>query len=107
MAKIKFSHKYEKMPEDTNNTRLLEVFKTHYNNLSRHFVVYDTEYLCGYYELPKTELLVLILISSEENASGGLNEHLWTTIRRWTPEKEAYYRRMRGEIFDIVIEEEV
>lgn len=93
------------MPEDTSDTRLLEVFKTHYNNMYSYFIVYDTEYQEGYYELPKTDLLVLILISFEKNASGGLNEHLWTTVRRWTPEKEKYYRSIRGECVKVVLEE--
>ena len=104
MNKIKFSHRYAKIPEDVTNTRLLEVLKTTYIELSPQFRVYDTEYEYGYYELPKTDLLVLILISYEPNISGGSNEHLWTTIRRWTPEKETYYRSMRGKQVEIVVE---
>lgn len=30
---------------------------------------------------------------------------LWTTVRRWTPRKEAYYRGLRGQMFDIEVEE--
>lgn len=101
MNKIKFSHKYAKMPENISDTRLLEVFKAHYKDLSPFFKVYDTD---GYYELPKTDLLVLFLVSYEPNISGGLNEHPWTTVRSWTPEKEKYYKVMRGEHVEIVIE---
>lgn len=102
---IKFSHRYAKMPEIVDDTKLIEVFSTKYRDLSDWFRVYDTEYDIGYYELPRGELLVLMLISREPNAAGGSNEHLWTTIRRRTPEKEAYYRSMRGKQVNIVIEE--
>ena len=107
MAKIKFSHRYAKMPEHVSHstTRLLDVLKTNYKELSPEFRVYDTEYDNGYYELPKTDLLILILISYIPNASGGANEHLWTTIRRQTPEKESYYRGLRGQIVEIEINE--
>ena len=106
MDKIKFSHKYAKMPDDTSNTRLLEVLKTDYKELSPAFTVYDTEWNNGYYELPRTDLIVLILISYIPNAIGSHNEHLWTTIRRWTQEKERYYKSIRGKAVEIIIQDE-
>lgn len=91
MMKLKFNHNYAKMPEDVSKTCLLEVIKTHYNKLHSVFLVYDTEYEDGYYQLPKTDLLLLVLISYEKNISGGYNEVVWTTLRRYSKEKEDYY----------------
>lgn len=101
MAKIKFSHRYQKMPHGFERSQLLEVLIADKNDLSESFKNYDTFYHQGFYELPKGKLLILLLRSQ----SSHYPDSLWTTVRRWTPEKEAYYRRMRGEVFDIVIEE--
>lgn len=98
MATIKFSHEYEKMLDDMENhqydTTLLEVFKTEFKDLSEGFKAYDT-WIKGepmfnpnsYYPLPKTMLIVLLLKT---------DRFLWTTVRRWTKEKEEYYRGLRG-----------
>ena len=103
--KLKFSHRYAKMPENTENTILLEVLKAHYPDLSPEFRVYDTQYGSGYYPLPKADLIILLLVSYTSNAGGGFNEALWTTIRRATPEKEVYYRGLRGKKIEIEITE--
>lgn len=102
MAKIKFSHRYQKMPPGFERSQLLEVLIADKNDLSEPFKNYDTFYHTGFYELPKGKLLILLL----RTQSGRYANSLWTTIRRWTPEKEAYYHKMRGEIFDVVIEED-
>jgi len=105
MNKIKFSHDYTKQPFDIEHTKLLEVLKV--DNLDRlhpEFIIYDTstENKGERYQLPRgVPLLVLLLHSLQEDS---MCWQLWTTIRRWTPEKEAYYRHMRGEQVDIVIE---
>lgn len=105
MNKIKFSHEYAKMPGNIQfkETTLLEVFKIDVNELSGFFRVYDTLikgknpfYKESHYQLPAGVVLVLIL------RTDGM---LWTTIRRWTTEKEAYYRSIRGEQIEIVIQE--
>lgn len=101
MAKIKFSHRYQKMPHGCERSQLLEVLVADKKDLSERFIRYDTFYGKGFYELPNGKLLILLLRSLSDR----FPDALWTTVRRWTPEKEAYYRRMRGEIFDIVIEE--
>jgi hypothetical protein len=64
MHTIKFSHRYTKMP-DRDTAILLQVFKTHYRDLSNVFIAYDTEILNShdYYPLPKTDLIVLFLIA--------------------------------------------
>ena len=76
---------------------LLEVFKTHYRDLSNTFIAYDTEILSTqeHYLLPKTDLLILLL-----HADTG---QVFTTVRRWTPQKEKYYRALRGQEFLIQI----
>jgi len=101
---IRFSHCYYKMGS-SETAKLLAVFKTHYNELGKDFIEFDTRYLDqtqpvwtdGHYLLPKTDLLVLLFQDSDG---------LFTTIRRWTPQKETYYRGAIGEQFQIVIEEE-
>jgi hypothetical protein len=70
---------------------LLQVFKTHYRDLSNVFIAYNTGILNShnYYPLPKTDVLVLLLIADDGRT--------WTTIRRWTPQEEKYYRSITGE----------
>jgi len=104
--KIKFSHDYLKMPEYLpiwNRTILCLVHKVHYKDLPSEFIDYDTAYpkdgILENYKLPKTELLILVLLTPSEG-------QLWTTIRRWTPEKEKYYRSLIGEDIDIEVEYE-
>lgn len=107
MQTIKFSHKYEKMPDidiiDNYDTILLEVFKVEYKDLSERFKQYDTLiqgqnpfYLESYYALPQTALIVLLLKTDKQ---------VWTTVRRWTPEKEVYYRGLRGQEVKIEVKE--
>lgn len=110
MSKIKFSHQYEKMPPGWERSQLLEVFDKDYIKLSEEYIKYDTEIKTyqdpasdyiepkKYYNLPKGSLLILLLLSSKG--------HLWTTIRRCTPDKRGYYMMMRGAVFDCVIEQE-
>ena len=98
--KIKFSYEYTKMPEflsdNFNEAELLAVFFGDRNDLHKDFVEYDTEYWengeKGNYPLPQGKLLILLLKT---------DTILWTTIRRWTPQKEKYYRSNVGEIFKI------
>lgn len=98
MPEIKFSHKYLKMPKELEdfNTYLIQIFVIDYKELSESFIEYDTTYAdsssMAQYELPKTKLLVLLLLTSD---------HLWTTVRRWTPRKEQYYRGLIGQEIQI------
>jgi len=97
---IKFSKDYRKLPyRGLSNARLLLVLKTHYSELSEGFIKYDTEYLdgSGYYELPKTALLLLVFTLNSTFPV------IFTTLRRWTPKKEEYYRSKQGELFKIEI----
>ncbi len=115
MNKIKFSHEYEKMIPGCYrecSTKILEIFVSTKKELSEGFIKYDTEIKTyqdpvseyiepkKYYNLPDGKLLIILLTT--ENSLGDMN--LWTTIRRWTPEKEKYYRGIRGQRVEIVIE---
>lgn len=83
---------------------LLEVFKVNSKDLHLRFVEYDTIYFddennnWAYYKLPKGDVLVLLLKSELNDAPD-----LWTTIRRYTPQKYEYYKKSRGETFKIEI----
>lgn len=97
MISIKFSHMYEKMLRDFWESQLIGVLPVKLEDLSKGFLQYDTAYLDGgelrNYELPKTgDYMILLLIA------GSGKRGLWTTIRRRTPEKEAYYRRHIGDL---------
>jgi len=112
MNGIKFSHIYEKMPENLKDLEatLLEVlFVGSKNELSQAFINYDTEYHAynhfeqkteiKQYPLPNGALIILILMVTQ-----GINRPMiFTTIRRHTPEKEKYYRSLRGQQFRINI----
>lgn len=99
--KIKFSHRYDKMPPDTllYSTVLLHVFVIDASDIGLGFRNYDVTYFengeLGAYELPKGKVLVLLLLS------GGLI--LWTTIRRYIPYKYEYYKSLIGREIDIEI----
>jgi hypothetical protein len=94
MQTIKFSHEYFKMPIGYEISTLLETFIIERSEMSDSFYDYDTTYAIDFnetarYPLPDGKLIVILLKSK-----AGL---LWTTVRRWTPEKEEYYRGLRGE----------
>jgi len=102
LPKIKFSHKYTKMPHYRFPfvARLLQCFKCHYNDLDDLFIKYDTQYIesddVRYYPLPKTDLIVLLLLTKTDN---GLE--LFTTVRSHSPKKWNYYNSKVGEFFEI------
>ena len=105
MNKIKFSHKYYKFPAAFEKSKLAQIIVMDEKDISKPFREYDT--VCtsniqedGFYPLPKGKVILILLIA---NAGMGW---LWTTIRRWTPEKEKYYRSKIGEIFECEIKEE-
>lgn len=76
------------------------VFVVDIKELSQHFLDWDTSYAeegkTKHYDLPKGKVLVLLIVS------GGMM--IWTTIRRFTPEKERYYRSIVGQEVQIIIE---
>ena len=96
------------MPELFKTSILLQIFIEHSDNFSEDFIKYDTAIIpCGFYKLPKNKYLILIFESFSMRApsSDYWNTEIWTTIRRWTPQKEKYYRSKIGQQFEVVIEE--
>lgn len=106
MNKIKFSHKYYKFPAAYEKSRVAQIIVMDEKEISQPFRDYDTEFITNhisarsYYPLPKGKLILVLLI-----ANSGLG-WLWTTIRRWTPEKEKYYKSIVGEIVFCEVTEE-
>lgn len=103
MKEIKFSYNYDKLGDlrHFSIAILLQVFKTHYNELSRFLIEDDTSYFdqgkMGNYPLPKTDLILLIF--------RGYNGKMFTTIRRYTPQKWEYYKNSEGEDFKVIVGE--
>ena len=118
---LKFSHDYHKFPfqlGDMDRVVLLEVLIADTKDLHESFIKYDTEIQIHqdpasdnivpmkYYKLPSGKVIILILkvthliwdILKESNA-------IFTTIRRWTPEKERYYKSIRGQEVKIEVKE--
>ena len=100
---IKFSHLYYKMPltiEDY-KTVVLDVFVTDLGKLPEEFLKYDMAYWdeknqkTEYYRLDFKKAIVIVLFSTYKY-SNYTDKKLWTTIRKWTPEKEKYYKELIG-----------
>jgi hypothetical protein len=98
MKVIEFSHKYTKFPAAFELSMLVGVFPLDLKELSPELREYDTYYHTGHYDLPQTGQYMLLLFI----ANGGIG-WLWPTIRRWTPEKEKYYRGSIGEVLECKI----
>lgn len=120
MLNIKFSHPYEKLKDtypamlkqttiQVTEGTLLHVHKTRFEDLEPIFIDYDTVYyieekqtdgsilhIRKHYPIPKKGDCLFMLF--ESNLS-----NLFTTIRRWTPRKEEYYRKNVGEYFELVM----
>lgn len=97
---IKFSHRYKKMPAGVTTfceSFVCNVEVKHYTDLTPEFIKQDTEYDGGFYELPKAKLLIITIFTE------GVK---WTTVRRWTEDKEKYYRGLLGKEVHINIEED-
>jgi len=102
MRTIKFSHRYTKMRGS--EVRLIEVLNSKFEDLSDTFIEYDTRLCCGgNYKLPKKgDCLVLLFLGK---GSIWDSSELFTTVRRSTPEKEAYYKGLRGQKLRVEIQE--
>lgn len=109
MLKIKFSEEYSKMlnnryGETPRKAVLLETFIAETEQLHPRFIEYDTSYFdkkennWAHYKLPKGKVIVLLL---RTEFAGEVM--MWTTIRRYTPQKFEYYKKNRMEEFEIVI----
>ena len=93
MVSIKFSKVYPKL-HSQKQAMLLNVKCLHYNVLSDDLIEYDTKAEDGsYYTLEKTELIHLTFLGDKFIP--------FCTIRRWTAEKEKYYRNQLHNVFEI------
>jgi len=118
LPEIRFSHRYLKLErgvvyrKPVKRAILLEVFLAERDELHKDFVEYDTAYWkfykkdswgiwneVSYYQLPKGKVIVLLFKATNNG------NFLFTTIRRYTPKKYEYYKKMRGKEFEVVIEE--
>lgn len=107
MKTIKFSHRYKKHPLNVLNVsevRLIEVLNSKFEDMSDTFKEYDTKYYCeGHYKLPKKGDCLVLLFLGDGPIKGTLE--LFTTVRRSTPEKAAYYKGLRGQWLKVEIKE--
>lgn len=114
MLNIKFSRPYSKLVFPSPQYRfckiakLLEVIPVELSDLSAEFLAYDTDN--GTYELPKKGKYLMLIFQNATVYNVKPSEiyrpeqHVFTTIRRETPEKLLYYRKNIGELFNVVIE---
>ena len=100
--RIKFSHQYPKLVRQS-TAELLAVKLMRKDQLHPDLVGTDTIYFLDsgdkqYYPLPNGWILILIFLGDKNIP--------FTTIRRSTAQKQAWYESKIGERFDIVVEEE-
>jgi len=98
MESIKFSNRYVKMPHNVKNNsvvKLIEVLNSRFEDLHESFIEYDARTAEGdMYPLPKEgDCLILLFIGEGPVWDTAV---LFTTVRRSTPDKELYYRGLRG-----------
>ena len=99
MQSIKFSHHCVKMPDNVKNNsivRLIEVLNSKFEDLHESYIEYDTRTVKGdMYPLPKKgDCLVLLFLGDGLSFDSA---ELFTTVRRSTPDKERYYKGLRGQ----------
>ena len=75
--------------------KLLETIQVRLEDLSPAFLAYDTDN--GKYKLPVQGLYIMLIFEKK-------NSNIFTTIRRFTPQKYEYFSSKRGEKFKIEIE---
>ena len=100
MNKIKFSHDYPKLHEQTLAV-LLDIRKVSVDSLDNDFIEYDTKYYAkegyGHYELPKNCDVIILVFAGDKDIP-------FTTVRRFTQKKYDWYFSLMGKEFTIVIE---
>jgi len=77
------------------------------SKLPEEFLNYDTAYndgenKGGHYKLDFKEGLVITIFCASFPGEPEEAETLFTTVRRWTPEKEAYYKPLIGKEIRLV-----
>ena len=78
MHKLAFSDEMEKMPPKFQFSKLLQVLKSNYEELTPDFIRYDTKlrWKKGNAELPKSGKCLILLLAADSG-----NGALWTTVR--------------------------
>ena len=103
MPSIKFSHKYNKLGTTLDNivsiATLIEVVVVELSNLSKQFIAYDAE---GKFPLPSSGAYMMLLFKKPGRIDSDTTD-LFTTMRRYTFEKEKFYRENIGQVFDVKI----
>ena len=94
---IKFSHDYDKIT-GTKEARLLEVLNINLQNLSEDFIKYDTGEI---YTLPRKGDYMMLIFQKINSQPYSRRCDLFTTLRRRTDEKEKYYRKAIGRVFQL------
>lgn len=98
MNEIKFSHNYPKLWNQKTGLLLRVTIRDRERDMSKSLIEYDTKYAEGkYYELKKGKYLHLVFLGNE-----GIP---FSTIRRWTPDKEKYYLGLVGQELKIILME--
>lgn len=105
MEQIQFSFRYLKFRHLDNKSEvtLVGVFPVNLEDLPEDFLHYDTTYTARNgrfkeYALPKQGKYLLLLFLSGQVYDFPF---VFTTLRKWTPEKEGYYKSKIGEKFEI------
>jgi len=105
MNTIKFSHIYNKLLDEHNDVideaLLLDVIPVNLEERSEVFIKYDTDN--GKYSLPKKGKYLMLIFMKPPELSGICADNIFTTLRRYTHEKTAYYKGHIGETFVIEI----
>lgn len=76
--------------------RLLQVLEVELADLTAEMIAYDT--FQSTYPLPAKGAYLMLILQKPGQI------HLFTTLRRSTPEKLAYYKRMVGEKFTVSVQ---
>lgn len=92
---IRFKRRSRQMPKVCTNTMVIGVYKTHFNNLADDIRDGKVDLDMEVNQIPKSDLLVITLLTHATQ---------WQTLRRWTLDKEAWYRRLLGHKVGIEIE---
>lgn len=98
--KIKFNHEYYKLKNFVNReispvAQLIQVLSINTNNLTKNFIVYDTELK---YKLKEKQYLLLFFFR--------IDMGLFTTLRKDNKSNRSLYFSKIGETFDIEIVED-
>jgi len=104
MREIKFSHLYQKLLDEHNDmidtATLLDVIPVELSECSRAFLDYDTD--GGKFILPPKGKYLMLVFKKPKEGTGISADNLFTTLRRYTPEKMDYYRGLVGSDLQVV-----